>query len=117
MSKEDTQALIGLLRDRRKLTDDLSTMYDGFGSLQQQWETTKHTLNHSDRQHAETLINAVRSTIQNVIATDDEDARLLEVRKQRVAESMQTIPQSSAVLSAYGAPGGHGGIAKVDQQS
>ncbi len=120
VSKEDTQSLIALLGDRQKLTDDLTTMYEGFGTLQEQWDNVKHTLDQGDRQHAETLINAVRSTIHNVIESDVKDAGLLEVRKRGVADALQAVPTGKAVLSAYGAPGrNESGVRlnKMDQQS
>lgn len=119
VSKEDTQSLISLLGDRQKLTDDMTTMYDGLGSLQEQWDEVKPTLDHEHREEAETLIETIRGTIRQMIASDVEDAKLLEVRKRHIAEALQTVPTGKAVLSAYGSPGQatNSPLNKVDQQS
>ncbi len=102
IAEEDTSPLLKLLAQRQKLTAELTELNGRMTPLRAQWDEVRDSLAPEDRQRARTLVSQVNERLAALLATDEEDARMLSIRKQRVGTELEKVRCTKRAVSAYG---------------
>lgn len=102
VTREDTSPLLALLADRQRLSLELRRVAGELEPARRQWSRLIVMLSESQRVEAEELIQQSKDRLRRVIEGDEEDARLLSIRKSRVGADLRRFEGSAHALSAYG---------------
>ncbi len=102
ISAEDPAELLAVLAERQRLTNRLTKLTRETGSLQKCWNDLRQSMAPAQRSRAEQMLREMRRQVATIAAADDEDTKRLEVRKQRVAAELRSIPARGAMQSVYG---------------
>ena len=117
--EDDPGSLLSLLNDRRALTDSLLEVGRQLAPVRENWATVRESRAPADRTEADGIIAEVNRLLEQIIDSDDEDARLLSARKAQVAgkvTSVRTDRQAAAAYAATSRAGGSGGV-RLDRMS
>lgn len=101
VSHEDSRPLLALLAERQKLSLELARVSERLRPVRENWDCFRETLTESQREEAGELLKEIRGSLSRVIASDEEDARCLGVRKQMVQESLRNSQIKSATVGVY----------------
>jgi len=102
IAEEDPQPLLGLLADRRKLTEELTEMSGRLEPYRARWSALRTTLTPQEQAAAEQLLQEAGERLSRVIEGDRTDAQLLAARKARMVVSMSSAQAGRRMLAAYG---------------
>ena len=102
VERDDPTELLSLLAERRRLTDDLTSLARRLGPIEPQWAKLKGAVSDEEGGRVRTLLGEVRDVLGHITAVDSEDVRRLEVRRRRVSTAMREIPAGQEMLAAYG---------------
>lgn len=114
---EDPSRLLSLLAERRRLTDELTESAGHMAHVRGKWDELGAELSQSQRDRTERLLTEIRTAASEIMASDSEDMGLLEVRKRRVGEELNLLPDRGAMLTAYGAKPATERLDRMDEQS
>ena len=103
---DDTAPLLMLLADRQRLSAELTRLATRLAPVRRGWTLFRERCSASQRAEADGLISVVSQRLQRVIESDEKDARVLSVRKQRVATNLQATHRVGQAISAYREPAG-----------
>ncbi len=103
IAANDAGTLLTLLGDRQKLVESLLEVGQELAPHRASWARTRETLGEQDRGEAERILAEVSQLLGQVIAADENDARLLSARKAHNAASLQTLRSDQQAVSAYAA--------------
>lgn len=104
VSDENVGPLLVLLADRSKLSDKLTILGKQLAPIRKDWKRYHDGLEGQQRQEAEQLIQDAQQCLQQIMRSDEEDARVLSSRKQTIAHELRTSHTRGAALSAYQTP-------------
>ena len=105
IAAEDTQPLLKVLAQRKRLTAELAELSEGLGPFRSNWREVRAALGPEDRQAANELIGKADDKLRHLLAGDEHDARMLKLRQQRVGEELESIDSSKRALAAYKSAG------------
>jgi len=81
----DTVPLLSLLANRQRLVVDLTRLATRLASVRRSWPAFRERFSTSQRTEADDQISDVALRLRRVIKSDEKDARVLYVRKQRAS--------------------------------
>lgn len=82
---EDTSPLLTLLAGRQRLSADLTRLATRLAPVRRSWSAFRERFSSSQRAEADGLISDVTRRLRRLIESDENDARLLSLRKQGVS--------------------------------
>ncbi|MFQ5413346.1 MAG: hypothetical protein ACE5E6_02700 [Phycisphaerae bacterium] len=109
ITADDATPLLGVLADRRRVTDDLTALAGMLKPFRVQWAQYRLGLPAGQRDEAERLWADAETRLQGVIDGDARDARLLSAKKETAARTIGATYSSRQALSAYAAHTATGG--------
>lgn len=115
---EETGPLLGLLADRQKLTDELVAVRGRLQQARKSWEEVRHQLSGEELQEADALVQDSERRLNEILAGDEADARMLAARKRRTEETVSSTRAGGRMLAAYGRQGTPGAtqIDRTDEE-
>jgi hypothetical protein len=115
---EETAPLLSLLADRQRLSVELTRLARRLEPVRRGWSAFRERFTAAQREEADGLISEVTRRLRKVIESDEKDARVLSVRKQSVASSLQATHSVGQAISAYRLPAGAAaGSDRLDEAS
>jgi hypothetical protein len=97
--------LLGLLAERKKITTELMGLSTDLAPVRTRWEPFCAELNEAERSRARGLMDRARGSLKQLLALDEEDARLLRAKKAATARSMAALRGGAGAMSAYRSAG------------
>ena len=104
IASEDAGPLLSLLAERQKLSVDLAGVGARLEPIRRDWEIHRRRFSPAERREADRLLTEIKSRLQRLIESDEEDTRLLSARKQAAAQALGAIHSTGQALSAYRSP-------------
>lgn len=98
----EPERLLGVLTERRKHVDRLGELDNEVRRLSRRWPDLYRAMDPGQRRDADGLIEEVRRTLQEILASDEEDARLLSARMAGVRQQSDGLAESRRAYAAYG---------------
>ncbi len=98
---DDTGSLLSLLADRQKLSAELARLAGLLAPIRKGWASFREGLGDAQRLEAERLVSDAARCLQRVIESDEQDARLLSVKKQGVSDELGRFHAAGDALTAY----------------
>lgn len=114
IAEEDSQPLLRLLADRRKLIDELTVMSDQLEPYRANWSTMRESLTPDQQGTAEQLLREAGKCLERIIDGDNADVKLLTARKTRTATAVSEVQAGQRMLAAYG-DSSHSSGARLDR--
>lgn len=109
--------LLSLLADRQRLSATLAELAAQLAPFRRAWSAVRAGLDDRGRAEADELIEEAGSRLKRVIEGDEQDARLLAVKKRRAADELSETCHAVAAVRAYaGSRRGAGGV-RLDEAS
>lgn len=102
ISHGQSEALLEILGERQRLVDGLSEINRTMSSVRKDWESIKSRMTQQQRTDAETLVQRVGESLQEIMASDEADSRALNSRRDQVGQSLATLRTKEMAASAYG---------------
>lgn len=102
ISHGQSEALLEILAERQRLVDGLSEINRTMSSVRKDWESIKSRMTQQQRTEAETLVQQVGESLQEIMASDEADSRALNSRRDQVGQSLATLRTKEMAASAYG---------------
>lgn len=102
ISHGQSEALLEILGERQRLVDGLSEINRTMSSVRKDWESIKSRMTQQQRTEAETLVQQVGESLQEIMASDEADSRALNSRRDQVGQSLATLRTKEMAASAYG---------------
>ncbi len=113
ISGEHTGLLLTALADRQKLSGKLKAIAEKLEPVRRDWAASRECLSPSQRDEADRLVRETQAYLRRVIERDEEDTRLLSVRRQAAARALGAAHATGQAISAYRVPPGRRG--RLDQ--
>jgi len=101
---EDAGPLLSLLADRQRLSTELTRVAGRLAPVRERWSAFRDRLSPAQRLEAEGLLQESSQRLRRVIESDEQDARLLGIRKQRVSQELRATHAVGEAILAYGPP-------------
>ncbi len=101
---DDTGPLLSLLAERQKLSVDLAASSRRLEPVRQHWDRYRDRFTEAQRVEADRSLETIKTRLRCVIERDEEDARLLSVRKQAAGDALRATHTTGQALSAYRVP-------------
>jgi hypothetical protein len=101
VAKEDPAALLTLLADRKRLTQDLTDLTQQLAPVRASWTQARRILSTAQRDEAERILQEMGQIVHGITTSDEEDARRLSARKARTAAQIQAVTSDRKAISAY----------------
>jgi len=114
---EDSGPLLSLLADRQRLSAELTQVARRLAPVRAEWPTYREGLSESQRAEAEGLLRDASTSLRRVIEGDEQDARLLAIRKQTVSQELRATHAVGGAISAYGAKATAAGSRRLDEST
>jgi hypothetical protein len=99
--QEDTRPLLGLLAERQKISLELALVSRDLAPVRANWTSIRESLAATERNEADGLLSEMQESLSRIIEGDEQDARVLGVRKQIVRESLQDSQAKGVAAGAY----------------
>jgi len=111
VTSSEPEALLGLLAQRQKIVSQLSTLNEQVKSARERWSHIYAAMDAARRRQADSLLGEVQTTLADILAGDERDARLLSARMADVKQQSASLAESRRAHAAYGVGSGRGGAA------
>lgn len=102
VSAADTQPLVAILAQRRKITSDLAALTHKLPKSSSGSPPGAEQWSNSDRQRAHEMLARIREHLQKLIKRDAVDARILATRKDQTQAGIAAIHSGHRAVTAYG---------------
>ena len=102
VSAADTQPLVAILAQRRKITSDLAALTHKLPKSSSGSPPGAEQWSNSDRQRANEMLARIREHLQKLIKRDAADARILATRKNQTQAGIAAIHSGQRAVTAYG---------------
>jgi len=99
---EDAGPLLSLLADRQRLSAELTRVASRLATARGEWPAYRESLSPAERVEADDLLRGASASLRRVIESDEQDARLLSIRKERVKRELRETQTMGHAISAYG---------------
>ena len=115
---EDAGPLLSLLADRQRLSAELTGVASRLAAARGEWPAFRDGLSPARRAEADELVRGASESLRRVIESDEQDARLLAIRKERVKRELRETHTTGQAISAYGCGGSPAsGSRRLDESS
>lgn len=101
IESKSTDPLLGLLSQRQKLIDEFTLMQGELTRLTEGRVDQLRELDSQTRERIQSLIDDIGTTLNRVMAKDDEDRRALEDAKGQVQEELASTGVAQKARNAY----------------
>lgn len=101
IAADDPSALLSLLSQRQSLTRSLVELGQRLAPYREDWPATSESLDPSHRREVQDMLDEARDLLGQIIAADEEDARLLTARKAKAAADLTTFRSGRQAVCAY----------------
>lgn len=101
IESKSTDPLLGLLSQRQKLIDEFTLMQGELTRLTEGREDQLRDLDSQTRERIQSLIDDIGTTLNQVMAKDDEDRKALEDARGQVQEELAATGVAQKARSAY----------------
>lgn len=115
--EEDSGPLLLLLADRQRLSTELTRVARRLAPVRAGWSSYRDGLSDSQRVEAEELIQEASASLRRVIESDEEDARLLAIRRQTVSDELRVTRTAGSAMSAYAVRTTSAGAPRLDEST
>jgi len=116
VAEEDNKLLLALLADRQKLSLELAKLSRRLGPVRENWPKYRETMTADERREAAGLLDGMRSCLSRVLENDEQDARVLRVRKHMVRSALAESQSRGAAAGAYRAAAASSGRRLDEEQ-
>jgi hypothetical protein len=99
--QEDTRPLLALLAERQKLSLELALVSRNLQPVRANWASLRESLPPFERDEVDGLLSDMQKALSRIIESDEQDARVLGVRKQMVRETLHASQTKGAAAGAY----------------
>ena len=106
ISRGQSEALLEILSERQRLVNGLSEINQSMAPLRADWDAIKEQMTDKQRSDAESLVQQVAESLQEILASDEADSRALNDRRDQVGKSIASLRTKGMAASAYGQPDG-----------
>lgn len=104
-----TDELIELLGRRQAMIEQITALNSDVEPFTRCWDELAARLEEPQRERIRGQIDRLQETIDRITARDEADRRLLEQRKAKTADDLNSISGQRRAVAAYGSPpGSHG---------
>ncbi len=103
IATDDTRPLISLLGDRRKVMTSLAGVGGRIESARSDWVAYRERFSPHDAERADQLLREIGDRMKKVIESDEEDARLLSLKRKQAVQGIDSAVASQTAVTAYGA--------------
>lgn len=103
VTSSEPEALLTILAERQKVVNRISGLDGDMKAVRAAWPELSEAMPLPAREQADVLIREVQSLLADILAGDDQDAKLLSARKQSVRAESQTMAAAKRAHAAYGA--------------
>lgn len=93
--------LMSLLCERKKITTELTGLSKELAPVQARWASFCASLSEAERLRAQGLMDRARGSLKELLALDEEDARLLRAKKAVTASSLAALRGGAGAMNAY----------------
>ena len=114
---DEVEPLIGLLADRQRLSERLTEIGRTLAPIRREWHEFRDQLTPDDRSTADALLSEADGRLQRIIASDEQDARILAARRATVARKLRSSAAGQDAAFAYQAPANRSGRLDVVEGS
>lgn len=101
IESKSTDPLLGLLSQRQKLIDEFTRMQGALTRLTEGREDQLRELDSQTRERIQSLIDEIGAALNQVMAKDDEDRKVLEDARGKVQEELAATGLAQKARSAY----------------
>lgn len=101
VSEASTAPLMALLADRQRIAVQLGEIASRLGRVRRRWQSFRTECTDGERAEVDELVNRSAVRLRRVIESDEEDARLLGVRKHAVAHALKETESVHSAVTAY----------------
>ncbi len=102
VTSNEPESLLSVLAERQKHVDRLTELNGEVKRLSRDWPDLYGAMSERQRDQAETMLREVRACLAEIIAGDEEDARLLSARMAGVRDQSAALAESRRAYAAYG---------------
>jgi hypothetical protein len=103
---DDPGPLLSLLADRQRLSTELAGIARRLEPVRRAWATYRERLTQPQRIEADRLLEDAAQRLRRVIESDEQDARLLSIRKESAGATLRATHAAGFAIDAYRAPAG-----------
>lgn len=115
---EDPGPLLSLLADRQRLSAELTQVAGRLARARGEWPVVREGLSPAERVEADELVRGASASLRRVIESDEQDARLLSIRKERVKRELRDTHTMGQAIFAYGSKvGSAAGSRRLDEST
>ena len=101
---EDPGRLLSLLADRQKLSSELQRIATILEPVRRDWPSYRTNLTGPQRIEADKLLEDATNRLERIIESDEQDAKLLSVRREAAARTLRTAHSAGQAMRAYREP-------------
>lgn len=112
-----SEELLTVLTERQKVVDQLTSLDPQVKALREQWQTVYWMMTGSQRKTADTLVREVQLLLSEILAGDEQDARLLSARITDNRRESLAMAESKRAHMAYGVATAGNRVATGDNDS
>jgi len=99
---DDPQALLGLLSERQRVVDELTSINTRLAPYRRQWTRVYETLDHATRDEVKELLEESNALLSSIMSSDRDDVEMLRTRRQVAADSLSQTRVAGRAVAAYG---------------
>lgn len=118
ISADDSGPLLSVLAQRRNLSARLGSISNGLEPVRCNWPEIREHLSSDLKIETQNLWNQTRKSINRLMKSDEQDARLLSARKESVRRELRSTHSTTHAITAYkNTPVELPGMGRLDEAS
>ncbi len=102
--EDDSSRLLQVLGERKRLTDLIAAIARRLAPVRQAWPRWRDSLAPAARSEADRLVDESSASLRRLIERDEQDCRVLSVKKEATARLISATSSGARAISAYRAP-------------
>jgi len=115
-TSSEPEKLLGVLAERRRHVERLADLNGQVKELRSRWPDIYGVMSDAQRKQADGLIREVETTLAEILAGDEQDAKLLSVRLAGTRQEAVALAESKRAYAAYGSAAARGSGAAPPSQ-
>ncbi|MEK6675098.1 MAG: hypothetical protein AABZ47_05510 [Planctomycetota bacterium] len=102
--RAETHPLLQVLAERQRLSAELMQITSRLEPVRSRWSSFREGFRLDQREEADQLLSKTGERLRRVLEGDEQDARLLMIRRKAVAQELHASHTSGEALRAYQSP-------------
>lgn len=102
VKSSEPERLLSILAERRRHVERLTDINEQVKQLRLRWSGIYATMAEAQRREADGLIREVQTTLADILAGDEQDAKLLSARMAGARLESAALAESKRAYAAYG---------------